>query len=234
MHPRASLAKTCQGSAVRALRVLQQRSAAVTRDAVQRAVSQALATSDLAEAGRATFRETELAASRLGASAIQAPDCARGCSSCCHVHVDATAPEIEAVASYVRTRWSPSEIEALASRLGRAAGLSAEERWQAKIPCALLAEDQVCSIHEVRPLRCRAFHSLSVATCREAFAGRTDAAPPQSPALLRLYDAAEEGLTQALRAAGRPAGAMTLEEGLARALEPPCQERPPARSRAVS
>lgn len=60
----------------------------------------------------------------------------------------------------------------------------------------------------------RALHSYSVALCREAYAGRIDEEPPRSPAIERLYDAAEAGLEEALRGAEQPPAVVTLEAGL--------------------
>src|SRR5271163_3395549 len=41
------------------------------------------------------------------------PACAPGCASCCHVHVDATAPEILAVAAHLRATLPPGAVLAL-------------------------------------------------------------------------------------------------------------------------
>ena len=37
--------------------------------------------------------------------------------------------------------------------------LTDDERWDARIPCALLGDGGHCSIYEARPLRCRALHA---------------------------------------------------------------------------
>jgi Fe-S-cluster containining protein len=185
------------------------------RDGVREVASLELAAGgDSARAARAALRFADERAARALAQAPTKPDCAPGCASCCHVHVEATPPEILAVAAYLRATRSAAELRALALRLGVTAALSAEERWRARTPCALLSIDGTCSIYEVRPLRCRAFHSYSVAVCRDAYAGRTDEEPPRSPALERLYDAAEAGLEEALRGAGQPPAVGTLEAGL--------------------
>jgi hypothetical protein len=93
------------------------------------------------------------------------PACVAGCSFCCHVHVEATEPEILAVAAHLHGTRSPAAIEGLRERLSaqvqRVAALSDEERWAARIPCALLGGDGRCTVYPARPLRCRAFHSSS-------------------------------------------------------------------------
>lgn len=153
------------------------------------------------------------------------PACSAGCSFCCHVHVDATVPEILAIASHLRRSVGLAALESFRARLAahvtRVEPLSDEARWSARIPCALLGEDGRCSIYEVRPLRCRAFHSCSVTPCREAFAGCAEAEPVKSPRLERAHDAVEEGYDQALARAGRAAEGHRLEVGLLVALEAP-------------
>lgn len=150
------------------------------------------------------------------------PACAAGCSYCCHVHADATAPEILAIAEHLARTFRPDALAALGQRLAehvsRVERLSDEERWDAKIPCALLGEGGRCSIYEVRPLRCRAFHSCSVEPCREAFAGRGDAEPVVNAWLTRAVDAVEEGYDEALAEAGLSTEGHRLESGLLLAL----------------
>lgn len=166
------------------------------------------------EAGRALARP----------GAIQ-PACSAGCSYCCHVHVDATVPEVLAVVEHLERTRSPEALGALREQLARHAArvepLGDEERWAAKIPCALLGEDGRCGIYEARPLRCRAFHSCAVEPCREAFAGSADAEPVVSARLERALDAVEEGYDRALVEAGLPAEGHRLEIALLVALEDP-------------
>lgn len=204
---------------MRALRVLQERVAQGVREGVRELASSELASGgDAACAARAAFRYADEQSARTLARAPGEPDCAPGCASCCHVHVEATTAEIAAAAAHLVATRSASELRALALRLTLTSALSAEARWRARVPCALLAVDGTCSIYEVRPLRCRAFHSYSVALCREAYAGRTDQEPPQSPAIERLYAAVETGLEEALRGAGQASRVVTLEAGLHAAL----------------
>lgn len=204
---------------MRALRVLQERVTQRVREEVREVASlEWSAGGDSARAAHAAFRVADEQAARALARAPNEPDCAPGCASCCHVHVEANAAEIAAAAAHLVATRSAAELEALVPRLMLTSALSAEERWRARIPCALLAAEGTCSIYEARPLRCRALHSYSVALCREAYAGRTDEEPPQSPAIERLYAAAEAGLEEALRGAGQASRVVTLEAGLHAAL----------------
>src|SRR5262249_19632373 len=120
------------------------------------------------------------------------PECAPGCSFCCHVNVDATLPEIAAMASFLRRRVEPAARAKLREKLLRrvaASGASSDaQRWTARVPCALLDEGGRCSAYPVRPLRCRAFHSLRRDACRDAFEGTSDELPSTNPALTRAVE----------------------------------------------
>jgi Fe-S-cluster containining protein len=202
----------------RALRVLRERSEAVSAR-VRSAVAAELAGRNLAAAARAGFDAADAEAERvLRQPGARAPACGRGCAFCCHVHVDATPAEIEAIAEYVVSTRSPAELEALALALPRATGLTHDERWAARLPCALLAADHSCSIHPVRPLRCRAFHSCDADVCREAFGGGTEPDPVENETLARVYDAAESGSDAALADRGIPTSGELLEAALLRRL----------------
>ena len=216
-------------ASVRALRVLQQRSEAIrarVRAAVSGQLGQDPSPAGLVDAAvcahAALDNEGRRALARPGAPE---PACSAGCSYCCHVHADASAPEILAVASHIRRAFSPAaqgELRRrLADQVSRVEHLSDEARWEAKIPCALLGDDGRCSIYEARPLRCRAFHSCSVAPCREAFHGHDEAEAEPSPPLERAHDAVEHGYDEALTAAGLSAEGYRLEVGLLVALEEP-------------
>ncbi|WP_052375478.1 YkgJ family cysteine cluster protein [Chondromyces apiculatus] len=161
----------------------------------------------------------------LASSTGPVPACAAGCSHCCHVHADATVPELLAIAEHLRSTWSPPALADLRARLAahvaRVAPLDDDARWTARIPCALLDDAGRCTIHEVRPLRCRAFHSASATPCRDAFAGDPDAEPLLNPALDRAHDAVEDGYDQALAEAGLPPEGHHLEAGLLLALDTP-------------
>lgn len=204
---------------IRALRVLRERvDAARTRvkTATLGAAEGGAGVAVIAEAAhRAADAEAERVLGQLGAVA---PACTRGCSYCCHVDVEATSAEVEAVVAHLVGSQSSVEIGALVACLSRAGGLGGQERWAARIPCAFLAPDESCSIHAVRPLRCRAFHSCDVERCKGAFRGNDDDEPVMNDALARVYDAAEAGLDEALEARGISAAPELLEAGVLRRL----------------
>ncbi len=199
--------------AVRALRVLQRRAEALSAE-VTAELGDLLA-DDASAAGlvrAATHAHAALdREDRRARSSLLAPACGAGCAYCCHVHVEATEPEILAVAAHLERTVPPGARLALAARLAEHAArvehLTDDERWSAKIPCALLGDDGCCTVYPARPLRCRAFHSCAVDPCRAAFAGDPDADPQPSPALARAHAAVEDGYDRALLAAGlTPAG----------------------------
>lgn len=126
--------------------------------------------------------------------------CSAGCSYCCHVNVDVTRAEVLAIAERVRDR--ADLIQTLAQRTP----MTDDERWRAKVPCALLDDTGHCSVYDLRPLRCRAFHSYSLAACRDAFAG----GDPELPI--------DANLERACDAVDLPGERLTLEPALLEAL----------------
>lgn len=170
-------------------------------------------------AARRAHRELDEAAARVVASdPSHAPACGPGCSFCCHVHVDATRAEVLAVAAHLRNHRSPVElasfVEGLAATVSVVAERDHEQRWSARIPCALLDHSGMCTVHEVRPLRCRMFHSCSVEPCREAFGGTNEPDPVTNLALESACEAVEQAFDRALEAGGLSAAPLRLEEGL--------------------
>jgi len=210
---------------VRALQILRERAEAASAG-VERGVTAILAgetsTAALARAAAHAYAALDDAGGRAR-SLLFTPACSAGCSYCCHVHVEATVPEILAVVLHLEDMRTRDEIEALRERLAvqvqRTSPLSDEERWEARIPCALLGDDGRCSVYAARPLRCRAFHSCSVDPCREAFSGQPGVAAVPSPVLERAHDAVEDGYDRALLAAGLSVQGQRLEAGLLAALD---------------
>jgi len=209
---------------MKALRVLRERGEAISarvRDEVAAALERdALPAARIRAAHRAHAALDE--ATRGARSLAFTPACEAGCSFCCHVHVDATEPEILAIAAHLhetlREGALPALLDRLAWHVARVSVLSDDERWAARIPCALLGRDGRCTVYPVRPLRCRAFHSSDAGACRDALHGCTDVPPPTIPALDRVHHAVEEGFDRALVAAGLSAAPERLEVALLAAL----------------
>src|SRR5262245_42495311 len=98
--------------AVRALSVLSGRREAA-RAEVRDAALAALARGDRAGAVIAAEAAGLAAASQAIARSERTPACTAGCSSCCHVNVEATAVEIAAVAAHVERTWTSEALGAL-------------------------------------------------------------------------------------------------------------------------
>lgn len=205
----------------RALHVLQQRAAA-TRERVHASVAEGLAAGELV-ATRTAHRALDAEIARaLARDPASPPACAAGCSYCCHVNADATRGEVRAVAEHVRATRTSDElssfVKALTARVQIVSTMTDDERWRAKIPCALLGVDGRCTVYDARPLRCRAFHSNSADVCREAFTGPIEPEPDTNPVLDRACDQAEAGYHRALEEHGISAAPVTLEAALLEAL----------------
>jgi hypothetical protein len=99
--------------------------------------------------------------------------CQRGCSYCCHLRVEIRPHEAFVLARHIQSRFSAERqmqvVARLTATLQRITPMSAAQHIRAGIPCALL-DDGACSAYEGRPATCRKYYSVSVATCRNAFA----------------------------------------------------------------
>jgi hypothetical protein len=101
--------------------------------------------------------------------------CQPGCDLCCYNQVELTTPEALRLGSFLAARFPPDSLRLLLERVAgsrdRQAGKTKEQlaALRAEFPCPLLADGR-CSVYEVRPLMCRAMHSLDVAACRQEFA----------------------------------------------------------------
>lgn len=111
--------------------------------------------------GRAqqTIDEVESGAARLG--------CKSGCAWCCHQSVEATIPEAILVAGHLADPSDPRRRRIL-ENADRFRGLDERERRRTGSPCALLAEDNRCSVHDDRPLKCRAMMASDAESCHQA------------------------------------------------------------------
>ncbi len=96
--------------------------------------------------------------------------CHEGCHWCCHLKVSATAPEVLALADYLKRSAAPDVLERAQRRAAELAQdpriFSADEKAEAKIPCALLTEAGACAAYEARPLACRGWNAVDPESCR--------------------------------------------------------------------
>lgn len=105
----------------------------------------------------------------------QPPGCRPGCDFCCYNQVELTVPEALLIGKYLAGTLDATKIQLLSARVEkscrRRAGKSKKQlaEMRAELPCPLL-EAGCCSAYEVRPLMCRAMHSLQVEACRQELA----------------------------------------------------------------
>ncbi|WP_435005604.1 YkgJ family cysteine cluster protein [Tundrisphaera lichenicola] len=96
--------------------------------------------------------------------------CQSGCTYCCTYPVAASAPEVLAIASFVRERFNEERRAALVARvdanIAATQGMDMGQRDRIRLDCPFL-EAGTCSVYEVRPVACRGVSSYSVDDCRE-------------------------------------------------------------------
>lgn len=132
--------------------------------------------------------------------------CQAGCAYCCHTRVEVLPHEALFIARYVRETQPAMQqqqlIERLKSHADRAAGLTREDHFRARLPCAFLVDSR-CSIYEARPTLCRTFHSLDVEPCRSGFEHPADGPAPveQVAGLAETAKAAAQASRDAFRKA---------------------------------
>jgi Fe-S-cluster containining protein len=143
--------------------------------------------------------------------------CSKGCSYCCHMRVVVTAPEVLRIAAFIDETFSIEERTALARRVAatdrQAHGMSDEAWGEARLPCPLLIANE-CSVYPVRPLDCRAYNSLSAASCRDAFDSYSDWDVPVDGEHQSFYKTVQAGLLQALAVSGRSTSLLELTAAL--------------------
>lgn len=143
---------------------------------------------------------------------LAARACVAGCAWCCYQLVAVTRAELEMVMEAVAAR--PARVRAaIAARArdaaARGAGLDPRRWWAAHIPCPLLGEDGLCTVHPARPLACRAHNSADAAACHRSFQGEAVRTPVLA-AQHGVWAHAQLGLMDALAGAGRDAGLANL------------------------
>jgi Putative zinc- or iron-chelating domain len=90
--------------------------------------------------------------------------CGPGCTACCYQTVQATIPEAILIALRLADPADPRRARVLEAAEAFQ-GLSPNQRRRTGIPCPLLAEGR-CSVHDDRPLACRAVLSANAEGCR--------------------------------------------------------------------
>lgn len=145
--------------------------------------------------------------------------CEPGCAFCCFNQVEVTPPEALVIGDYVEHGFSAPEKAALKENLNRTlrikAGKSKQEiaLLRGELPCPLLRGDR-CSVYRVRPLVCRAMHSLDASQCELEF--RSNALTGVDHYLHRqeIVASIAQGLLAGCREMGCQSGPLDLSSAL--------------------
>ena len=98
-------------------------------------------------------------------------DCRKGCSWCCHQSVSVTWPELLNVFDYLKNNLTQVQIEELKKKSKENADEIKKRFYDSSsgpfhgIECIFL-EDNICTIHETRPLQCRGGFSEEENYCK--------------------------------------------------------------------
>ncbi len=131
--------------------------------------------------------------------------CRSGCTYCCKYPVAASAPEVLAIAAFVRERFDEERQAALDARveanISATQGMDMEHRDRVRLDCPYL-EAGKCSVYEVRPIACRGVSSYNVEDCREDFEHPGTGVEIHTNSLRELvFGAIREGLAVACKTA---------------------------------
>ena len=131
--------------------------------------------------------------------------CRSGCTYCCTFPVAASAPEVLAIAAFVRERFDEGRRAALDLRIGAnisaTGGMDMSQRDRVRLDCPFL-EAGKCTVYEVRPVACRGYSSYSVEDCREDYEHPGTGVEGHTNGLRELvYGAIREGLAIACKSA---------------------------------
>ena len=131
--------------------------------------------------------------------------CRSGCTYCCMVPVAASAPEVLAIATFVR-EWFDEERQAALDRrveanISATEGMDMSQRDRVRLDCPFL-EAGKCTVYEVRPIACRGYSSYSVEDCREDYEHPGTGVEGHANGLRELvFGAIREGLAVACKSA---------------------------------
>ena len=163
----------------------------------------------MAEAARDATAIAEAAASSFRDHIPNQPAmaCASGCSPCCHLYVQLPPGSAALIADHIAASFSPAMRAALLDRLTEAdaALRDAPDPSRLRLRCALLGNDDRCTVYEVRPLSCRAFTSKSLPRCQQVVFGDAGGGVEQNAGHFRIFTEATFALEQTAQDRGLPA-----------------------------
>jgi Fe-S-cluster containining protein len=145
--------------------------------------------------------------------------CREACDACCYNRVELTPPEALIIGHHIAEIFSPAEKDAvlanLVRNLARTHGKSpaAVAAMRAELPCPLL-RDRKCTVYPVRPLTCRAMHSLDRERCAAELSRGSLAASTYYAHRHEIAVSVSAGLREGCRAADLQSGALNLAQAL--------------------
>jgi Fe-S-cluster containining protein len=145
---------------------------------------------------------------------FQGVACRKGCSFCCHLRVMVYAHEAIALFRYLNSRIPAEQAAIIRQRLAENA-----KRGAPKTACAFLVEG-TCAAYPVRPGACSGYHSLSREDCERAHSD-SSVTIPMLQGLHHIATSLDEGLDQALAAAGLSNHRVELHAALAALIRNP-------------
>jgi Fe-S-cluster containining protein len=121
------------------------------------------------------------------------------------VPVAASAPEVLAIATYVREQFNDERRSSLDRRveanISATEGMDMSQRDRVRLDCPFL-EAGHCSVYEVRPIACRGYSSYDVEDCREDYEHPGTGVEGHTNGLRELvFGAIREGLAIACKSA---------------------------------
>jgi hypothetical protein len=145
--------------------------------------------------------------------------CTPGCDHCCYNQVEVTPPEALAIGHFLERQLSPEERDKLLAGvrnwLEATTGKSKPEiaRLRREHPCPLLQAPR-CSVYPVRPLVCRAMHSLDAGQCAASLQAGDLTSGPYYAQRHELVLAIVQGLQAGCRALDCQSGILDLARAL--------------------
>jgi Fe-S-cluster containining protein len=141
--------------------------------------------------------------------------CQEGCDSCCYNRVELTPPEALLLGYYIAQQFSEAQKDLLLAHVTRIIqlidGMGQTERAarRREIPCPLL-RNRTCSVYSVRPLVCRAMHSLDRERCEAELRTGCLAGSTYYPHRHEIAVSVSAGLREGCRTAGLQSGALNI------------------------
>jgi Fe-S-cluster containining protein len=172
-------------------------------------------------AGNALAWADNLVARFESVNTLPAPvACREGCTYCCFNQIEVTPLEALLIGHHVSRNFPAPEQTALQERLRRSLTFKAGKNkrqiaeLRRKLPCPLLQHDR-CAIYPVRPLVCRAMHSLDAGACAREFKSRKAPGVQYYQHRYELMLSVTAGLQDGCKALGGQSGFLDLSRALA-------------------